>query len=261
MERIVEDRQSQPSALYPSLRDKTVIITGGAHGIGRSMVEEFQAQGSRVVFLDRDVAGGQAACAALNGGTPNDVEFIECDLMKIDRLTEIVEQIGRRTGSIGALINNAGEYPRHDWRTIDADYWDQRMEVNVRHMFFAARSASTFMKPGSTIVNFSSTTAIRRTGGAVGYVTAKAAIIGLTHALARELGEAGVRVNCVVPGMVQTEQNFRDWVTPAFRDTMLERQCLKEVSQPRDIARVVMFLSSAESAMITGQSIIVDGGV
>jgi len=261
METAVEDRQSQPSAIYPSLRDRTVIITGGAQGIGRSMVQEFQAQGSRVVFLDRDVAGGQAACAELNTGRLNDVEFIACDLMEIDRLTATVEEIGRRMGSVGVLINNAGEYPRHDWRTIDADYWDQRMEVNVRHMFFAARSASTFMRPGSTIVNFSSTTAIRRTGGAIGYVTAKAAVIGLTHGLARELGEAGIRVNCVVPGMVQTVQNFRDWVTPEFRDTMLQRQCLKEISQPRDIARVVMFLASAESAMMTGQSVIVDGGV
>lgn len=257
----MDNRQTQPSAAYPSLRNRTVIITGGAHGIGRSMIEEFQAQGSRVTFLDRDIAASAAAVAVLNGGAHPPVEFIACDMLDIDGVTAAIESVGRREGSIGALINNAGEYPRHDWRTIDADYWDQRMEVNVRHMFFAARAACAFMPTGATIVNFSSTTAIRRTAGAIGYVTAKAAVIGLTNGLARELGEAGIRVNCVVPGMVQTQQNFTAWVTPELRDTMLERQCLKEIAQPRDIARVVMFLASAESAMMTGQSIVVDGGV
>jgi NAD(P)-dependent dehydrogenase (short-subunit alcohol dehydrogenase family) len=261
METVVEIRQTQPSAVYPSLRDRTVIVTGGAHGIGRSMIEEFQAQGSRVVFLDRDIVASEAALAALNGGPHHPVEFIACDMLEIDRVVATIESVGQRAGSIGALVNNAGEYPRHDWRTIDADYWDQRMEVNLRHMFFAARAACAFMPAGATIVNFSSTTAIRRTGGAIGYVAAKAAVIGLTNGLARELGEAGIRVNCVVPGMVETEQNFSAWVTPEFRDEMLKRQCLKEITQPRDIARVVMFLASAESAMMTGQSIIVDGGV
>ena len=257
----MQDRQQQSSAAYPSLRDRTVIVTGGAHGIGRSMVEEFQAQGSRVVFLDRDVAAGEAAVASLNSRALPPIEFIPCDMMDIDGVVAAVETAATRTGQIGSLINNAGEYPRHDWRTIDADYWDQRMEVNVRHMFFAARAASAFMPSGSTIVNFSSTTAIRRTGGAIGYVTAKAAVIGLTNGMARELGEAGIRVNCVVPGMVETEQNFRNWVTPEFRDAQIQRQCLKEIIQPRDVARVVMFLASAESAMITGQILIVDGGV
>jgi NAD(P)-dependent dehydrogenase (short-subunit alcohol dehydrogenase family) len=128
-------------------------------------------------------------------------------------------------------------------------------------MFFAARAASAFMPAGATIVNFSSTTAIRRTGGAIGYVTAKAAIIGLSNGLAREFGEAGIRVNCVVPGMVETEKNFKDWVTPEFRDAQIQRQCLKEIIQPRDVARAVLFLASAESAMITGQTLIIDGGV
>jgi NAD(P)-dependent dehydrogenase (short-subunit alcohol dehydrogenase family) len=254
-------RQTQPSATYPSLRDRTVIVTGGAQGIGRSMVEEFQAQGSHVVFLDRDVAGGELAAATLNARALPPVEFVPCDMMDIDLVVSSIQAAAKRDGTIGSLINNAGEYPRHDWRTIDPDYWDQRMEVNVRHMFFAARAASAFMPEGSTIVNFSSTTAIRRTGGAIGYVTAKAAVIGLTNGLARELGEAGIRVNCAVPGMVETERNFRDWVTPEFREAQIQRQCLKEIIQPRDVARVVMFLASAESAMITGQTLVIDGGV
>jgi NAD(P)-dependent dehydrogenase (short-subunit alcohol dehydrogenase family) len=261
MENVMAERQQRPSAAYPSLRERTVIVTGGAHGIGRSMVEEFRAQGSLVWFLDRDVAAGEALATILNDGTHAPVRFVVCDMLDIDRLTAVIADIGRERGEIGVLINNAGEYPRHDWRTIDADYWDGRLEINLRHMFFAAREASLFMQPGATIVNFSSTTAIRRTGGAIGYVTAKAGVIGLTNGLARDLGEAGVRVNCVVPGMVETEQNFRQWVTPAFRDSMIERQCLKEITQPRDIARVVLFLASEESAMITGQSIVVDGGV
>jgi NAD(P)-dependent dehydrogenase (short-subunit alcohol dehydrogenase family) len=203
------DRQTRASARYPSLHDRTVIVTGGAHGIGRAMVAEFQAQGSHVFFLDRDVAASEEQLAQLNVAGRPEVKFVACDMLDIDRLTAAIEEIGRVRGEISVLINNAGEYPRHDWRTIDVAFWDQRFEINLRHMFFAARAASTFMAPGATIVNFSSTTAIRRTGGAIGYVTSKAAVIGLTHGLARELGEAGVRVNCIVPGMVETEQNFR----------------------------------------------------
>ena len=256
----MNNRQVQPSARYPSLAGRRVIVTGGAHGIGRSMIEEFQTQDSHVVFFDRDVAASEAAVTALNQKLHPNVEFIACDMLDVDRLTSEIEAVGQREGSIDILINNAGEYPRHDWRTITPNYWDERMAINLRHMFFAARTAARFMSPGSAIVNFSSTTAIRRTGGAIGYVTAKAGIIGLTNGLARDMGETGIRVNCVVPGMVETEENFRSWVTPEFRDTMLQRQCLKEIVQPRDIARVVLFLASTESAMISGQSIVVDGG-
>lgn len=243
-------------ARYPSLKDRVVLITGGASGIGACMVEQFTLQGARVGFLDFDRAGGETL-AARTGAT-----FVFCDLRDIAALRAAVQEVAARLGPVTVLVNNAARDDRHGMDQVEPDYWDERMHTNLRHMFFCAQAVAPMMKQagGGSIINFGSVSWMKAQGGMPAYTTAKAAVHGLSRSLARDLGAHGIRSNVVVPGWVFTERQEALWATPEAVADTLARQCLHEKLYPPDIARMVLWLAADDSRMVTAQSFIVDGG-
>ena len=249
---------SQNLAVYKSLGGKSVFITGGGSGIGESLVRHFVAQGSKVAFVDVAEAASRALVADL-GGKPL---FIPCDLRNIEALKSAVVEAVATNGPINVLCNNAGNDDRHQTADVSVDYWDDRMAVNVRHQFFAAQTVRPYMKAqgGGSIINFGSITVMVGDGDCPAYVTSKAAIWGMTRALARELGPERIRVNCMVPGWVMTERQMRLWLNEAGEKQIAERQCLPDRVQPSDIARMALFLAADDSRMCTSQQFVVDAG-
>jgi NAD(P)-dependent dehydrogenase (short-subunit alcohol dehydrogenase family) len=249
-------------ATYPSLQDQVVFVTGGGSGIGASIVEHFHAQGSRVAFVDVDRSASERLVAALSGASRPAPLFVPCDLRDIAALRAAVAVIRERLGPIRVLVNNAAHDERHTLDAVTPEYWDDRFAVNLRHQFFAAQTVYPDMAAagGGTIINLGSTSWMAGQGGMPGYTTAKSAVAGLTRALARDLGVHGIRVTCVVPGWIMTERQVRMWLTPEAEADLLKRQCLKRKLVPEDIARVVLFLASDDSAACTAQSYVVDAG-
>ena len=247
---------SDSFARYPSLQDRTVLVTGGASGIGAEMVAQFAAQGARTAFLDFDDAHGREV-AARTGAL-----FLHCDLRDIPALRAAVAETARQLGPVTVLANNAARDDRHGWEAVEPDYWDERMQTNLRHQFFCSQAVAPMMqaeKRGS-IVFFGSVSWMKSQGGMPAYTTAKAAVHGLARGLARDLGPAGIRCNVVVPGWIFTERQQELWATPEAVAAALERQCLKEKLYPPDIARMVLWLAAEDSRMVTGQTFVVDGG-
>lgn len=250
------------AAIYPSLRDRSVFVTGGGSGIGESVVEHFCAQGARVTFVDLAEGPSRSLVDRIAAKGHPAPHFIACDLRRIDDLQAAIETTQDRQGPIRALINNAGNDDRHRTEEVTVDYWDDRMAVNLRHQFFAAQAVRPQMSAagGGSIVNFTSITWLVGDSDCPVYVTAKSAVVGLTRALARELGPEGIRVNCVMPGWVMTERQLKLWVTPEGERQIDERQCLHDRVHPPDIARMVLFLAADDSRMCSSQNYIVDGG-
>ena len=245
-------------ATYPDLQGATVIVTGGAGGIGEAITRAFVAQGARVGVLDLDVSRGEALAEALSPS----VEFVRCDVTGIPGLKAAIEQVRARFGPIHILINNAAHDERHATLEVTEDYWDGRIAVNLKHQFFASQAVLPDMmasKKGS-IVNLGSCSWIIGQGGMPAYTASKSAVLGLTRSLARDFGEHGVRVNAVAPGWVMTERQLELWVTPETEKDIYANQCIKRPLVPDDIARVVVFLSSDDASAITNQHYVVDGG-
>jgi NAD(P)-dependent dehydrogenase (short-subunit alcohol dehydrogenase family) len=249
-------------AVYPSLKCRVVFITGGGSGIGESLVEHFSAQGARVTFVDLAEVPSCALVERLRkaGGTVPD--YIPCDLREIEDLRRAVAATAAKHGPIRVLVNNAGNDDRHLTQDVTPDYWDDRMAVNLRHQFFAAQAVRPQMRDagGGSVINFGSITWMVGDGDCPAYVTAKAAITGMTRALARELGPENIRVNCMIPGWVMTERQMRLWLTPEGERQIEDRQCLKGRLYPPDIARMALFLAADDSRMCSSQNFIVDGG-
>jgi NAD(P)-dependent dehydrogenase (short-subunit alcohol dehydrogenase family) len=246
------------SVLYKSLVGKTVIVTGGASGIGASLVAAFAAQDCVVHFLDiQDVAGKDLA-----ESLPN-VSFHHCDLRDVDRLRGVVADIESCTGGADVLINNAGNDDRHAMFDVEPDYWRDRLALNLDHQFFATQAVARGMRARGTgsIILMSSTSWMKGRPGLVAYTTAKAAIVGMTRTLARELGEFGVRVNCIVPGAIMTERQAALWRTVEAEADIMRGQALKYRLDAMDVARMALFLASAESAGCTGAQFLVDAGL
>lgn len=243
-------------ATYPSLKDEAVIVTGGANGIGASIVEHFAEQGARVGFLDIDDKAGNDLAKRTGA------RFIACDLRSVDALKTTIATLERELGPTLALVNNAARDDRHKLEDVTPEYWDERMQTNLRHQFFAAQAVAPTMrtrKRGS-IVNLGSISWMRALGGMPAYVTAKAAVHGLTRGLARDLGADGIRVNAVVPGWIMTERQVNLWLTPEGEAELMREQCLKEKLTPPDVARLVLWLAADDSRLVSAQSFIVDGG-
>jgi D-xylose 1-dehydrogenase len=243
-------------ASYPSLKNESVIVTGGASGIGASIVEHFAAQGARVGFLDLDDEAGRAL-AAKSGA-----RFIKCDLRDIDALRVAIAKFEAAHGPTLALVNNAARDDRHKIGDVTPAYWDERMATNLRHQFFAAQAVVPAMrtrKRGS-VINVGSISWRLGLGGMPAYVTAKAAVEGLTRGLARDLGSDCIRVNCLVPGWIMTERQIKLWLTPEGEADLMAKQCLKEKLYPEDVARMALWLAADDSRMVTAQSFVVDGG-
>ena len=235
-----------------------VFVTGGASGIGADIVRAFAGQGAKVAFVDLLDAEG-AALAAEVGGL-----FIRCDVTDIAALKAAIARAGDELGLIGVLVNNAANDNRHDIDAVDEAYWDQSMNINLKHQFFASQAVRAQMRQlgGGSIINFSSIAWRGGAGNMAVYATAKAAVNGMTRALARGFGDDNIRVNSVEPGAVITERQKRLWFTaPGSIDAVVERQMLKQVLLGEEIARTVLFLASDDSRMITKQAITIDAGL
>lgn len=253
---------AQDFAVYPSLSGRVVFITGGASGIGAAEVAHFAAQGARVGFVDLDQAAGEALAARLVGlGHPAPF-FRRCDVTDIASLKAAIVAAAEQLGPITALLNNAANDQRHDWRDVTAAYWDERMAVNLRHQFFAIQAVAPMMRQagGGSIVNFGSSSWHVGQGGMPAYTAAKAAVEGLTRGMARDLGPDNIRVNCIIPGWIMTERQITLWLTPEAETNLMQAQCLKARVMPDDVARLALWLAADDSRMCTAQRWIVDGG-
>lgn len=246
------------SAIYPSLRQRRVLVTGGASGIGATITRAFAAQGAHVGFVDMNAEAGAELLAEIGEGHA----FAACDLRDIDALRAAFADLSQRIGPAEVLVNNAARDDRHDWREVTPEYWDERMANNLRHMFFAIQAVAPAMiaEGRGSIINLGSNSWWQSSGGMPAYTTAKSAVHGLTRGMARDLGEHRIRVNAVVPGWVMTERQRQLWVTEEALQDQLERQCLPDPIQPEAIASMVLFLAADDSAMCSAQSFFVEGG-
>jgi NAD(P)-dependent dehydrogenase (short-subunit alcohol dehydrogenase family) len=247
---------------YPSLAERVVLVTGGATGIGESIVTHFARQGSRVAFFDiQDEAARRLVDALTAEGCPAPF-YLHCDLTDIDALKDAVEQVLAKLGGVDVLVNNAANDQRHTIDEVTPEYWDHCMEQNLRHYFFCIQAVLPGMRKAGrgSIINMSSISWMIPSTGVPLYIAAKAAIVGLTRTLAHELGRDNIRVNAVLPGAIATERQQRLWYTPEYKAEIMASQALKRDIFPEDVARLALFLAADDSSAITNQSYIVDGG-
>lgn len=250
-----------PPALYPDLAGRAALVTGGADGIGRAIVEALAGQGCKVAFLDRDIARGEGLAAEL-AQAGRAVSFHAVDLRDIPATQAAIASARALHGPFAIGVNNAGNDERHDFEAVTPNYWDDRFAVNLRPMMFVAQALAPDMRAlgGGALVNLSSTSWMKGSPHMIAYTTAKAAVLGFTRSLARGLGPDGIRVNCVTPGWVMTERQRSLWVTPEKWQAAQQGQSLKGEILPQDIAAMVLFLCSDVSRMCAGQNFIVDAG-
>ncbi len=249
-------------ARYPSLRERTVFITGGGSGIGASLVEHFAAQGAHVAFVDIAEEPSRALVERIRGAGHVAPRFAPCDVRDIAALQREIGEAGRALGAITVLLNNAAHDERHKFEDVSVADWDERLAVNLRHQFFAIQAVVPMMRRagGGSIVNFGSSSWHLSQGGMPAYTTSKAAIEGLTRGMARDLGPDRIRVNCIVPGWIMTERQITKWLTPEGEAALMANQCMKEKLGPADVARLALWLGSEDSRLCTAQNWIVDGG-
>jgi NAD(P)-dependent dehydrogenase (short-subunit alcohol dehydrogenase family) len=249
-------------ANYPSLRDRVVLVTGGASGIGEAIVEAFAQQHARVAFLDLQQEAAIALVERLAAaGLPQPL-FLSCDLTDIDALRSAVATVQQRLGVVDVLVNNAGNDARHTIDEVTPEFFDKMIAVNLRHQFFAVQAVLPAMKETQrgSIINLSSISWMIPSTGLPVYITAKAAVVGMTRTLAHELGPFNIRVNAVLPGAILTERQQRLWLTEEYKREVLSRQALTRHLYPDEVARLILFLAADDSAAITNQSYVIDGG-
>jgi len=248
-------------ATYPSLRERTAFVSGGASGLGAEFVAQLAAQGARVAFVDIDVGRGTTLERELvNGGA--EALFLECDVREVAVLQGAIARSAEELGPIRVLVNNAANDHRDKVAEMDQRLWDDRIAVNVRHHFFAAQAVAEMMRDagGGSIINLGSISAHIDLMDLPGYITAKAGVEGLTRTLAREYGPWHIRVNCIIPGWIMTEKQLTQWVTPEAEESIVRNQCLPDKVYPDDVARLLLWLAADDSRACTAQRWIVDGG-
>ena len=248
-------------ASYPSLNGMPVVISGGASGIGESLVREFAAQGAKVGFVDIAAEQGEKLAAELNGKGQT-AKFTRCDITDVVNYQGVIRDFEKTHGPALALVNNAANDQRHKWDEVTPEFWDDRVNVNLKHAFFAAQAVIPGMiaaKRGS-IINFGSISWMILTGNLAAYTASKAAAHGLSRSLARDLGPHGIRVNTLVPGWVMTERQLTHWVDDKASKLIDEQQALAGRVYPADISRMALFLAADDSKMISAQDFVVDGG-
>lgn len=254
-------KQAMVYATYPNLADKRVLITGGGTGIGAALVEAFARQGAQVFFLDIAVEASKELAASLSVAKYSP-RFFHCDLTDLGALAQVIAQVETDHGAVEILINNAANDNRHEVQDVTPQYWDDSLAVNLRHQFFCAQAVAPGMKAagGGVILNFGSISWHLALGSLSLYMTAKAAIEGMTRGLARDLGVDGIRVNCIVPGQVRTPRQMALWYTPEGEQEILNAQCLHERVVPEDIAAMALFLASDNAGRCSGRDYFVDAG-
>ncbi len=250
------------TAIYPSLKDRVVFVTGGGSGIGAAIVEHFCRQGARVGFVDIDADCAGELVTRMEAAGHHKPLFVACDLRDIEALRAAIGEIRAGLGPITVLINNAANDQRHDIDEVTPEFWDDRIAVNLKHQFFAAQAVYPDMEAagGGAIVNVGSVSWMIGQGGMPCYTTAKSAVAGLTRALARDLGPKNIRVNCVVPGWIMTQRQIDLWLTPEAEEDLMKSQCLKRKLYPEDIAKAILFFASDDAGAFTNQSYVADGG-
>lgn len=246
---------------YPDLAGKAVFITGGGSGIGATLTEGFLKQGARVAFVQR--SDGTAFAAEMGAKTGNMPLFLQCDITDTEALRAAVARAEAAHGAATVLISNAANDQRHTTEEVTPEFIDRALDINFKAYFFAAQAVIPGMKAagGGSIINFSSISYMMGNAGYPIYTSANSAINGLTRSLAREFGPNRIRVNALAPGWVLTRKQIDLWVTPEGLAAHLERQCLKDTLSPEDIVGGALFLASDSSRMMTGQALVIDGGV
>ncbi len=248
-------------ARYPDLDGASVFITGGGSGIGAALTEGFVAQGARVAFVQRSDAGDFCDdIEARHGVRPL---FLPCDITDTGALRRAVEAAAEAHGPLRVLVNNAANDQRHATAEVDEAFWDWSQAINLKSYFFACQAALEQMRAAGqgVIVNFSSISYMMGNADYPAYTTANGGITALTRSLAREFGPEGIRVNALAPGWVLTDKQREKWATPEAIKAHIARQCLKRELSPAEIVGPVLFLASEASAAMTGQVMVVDGGV
>lgn len=250
------------TTIHQSLKDKAVIVSGGASGIGEAIVRGFAGQGARVGFLDLNEEAGQNLQAELSGASEHALHFRAVDLTDLNALERVAQELVNELGGCDVLVNNAANDDRHKLSDITPEYWRNRMAVNLDHFIFMSKAVLPAMQQAGAgaIVNMGSCSWRIGHDGMTAYVTAKAAIEGLTNGLARELGPDRIRVNCVIPGSVRTPRQVEKWITPEYEAEILASQCLPDFISPDDVANLVVFLASDASKMCTSGAYTVDAG-
>ena len=248
-------QESEGRAIYPSLRGKRVLVTGGGSGIGAGIVKAFTAQQADVTFFDISKDESQALADTVGA------RFEHVDLTQIGETQQRIDGLIAQGGSFDVLVNNAANDDRHEVADVTEEYWENRVNVNLKHQFFCAQSVIPGMreKGGGAIINLGSISWHLALPQLTLYQTCKAAIEGLTRSLARELGPDNIRVTCVVPGNVRTPRQLK-WYTPEGEAEIVAAQCLKGRLVPDDIAAMVLFLASDDARLMTGHEYFVDAG-
>ncbi len=249
-------------AKYGSLQGKRVFITGGGSGIGESLVAEFAAQGAVVAFVDIAREASEALCRRLAEAGMTAPLFRHCDITDIPALQAVMAELADKLGDFDILVNNAANDQRHQAQDVTLEYWNERIAINQRPMFFTCQAVFEGMKRrgGGSIINVSSISWHMKSGGYPVYATTKAAVVGLTRGLARDFGAHNIRVNTVTPGWVMTQRQIDLWVDDAAELEIKKSQCLPNKLMPQDIAAMVLFLASDDGAMCSSQEFIVDAG-
>ena len=249
-------------ASYPSLKDRPVFVSGGGSGIGASIVEHFAEQGAKVAFVDVGEAASAALVKKIAAAGHAAPLFAKCDVRDTAAYQKVISELAGRTGPFTVLVNNAARDDRHTMEEVTEAYWNERMNVNLRHQFFAIQSVVPGMKKagGGSIINFSSVSYHTMTANLAVYQAAKAAVVGMTRGLARDFGADKIRLNYITPGWIMTQRQIDLWLTPEAEADLMKAQVLKEKVYPPDIARMVLFLASDDSRLISAQNFVVDGG-
>lgn len=258
------DPHAEPDATYasyPSLTDRTVFITGGADGIGSALVEEFAGQGARVAFADIQVDKAAETIARCSDATHTPL-FFDVDLVDIEALQAAIAAAQEAMGSIEVLVNNAANDERHTWQEVTPGYWDDRLNTNLRHVFFAIQAVAPAMiaRNEGSIINIGSSSYMMQEDFFPGYAVAKSGVEGITRTMARTFGPHGIRVNTVLPGWVATERQLLKWWSPDGEAQTLADQAIKRRIYPKEFAQMVLFLAADDGAACTAQQFLVDGG-
>jgi D-xylose 1-dehydrogenase len=248
---------------YFDLEKKVVFITGGGSGIGASIVEHFCEQQSKVFFVDIKVEESEKLIKTCVDKKLSIPTFIKCDLKNIKETQNVIAKIIKENGPINILINNAANDTRHSIDEVTEEYWEDRINTNLKHFFFTIQAVKKSMieNSGGAIINMGSVSWMMGEGGMPAYTTSKAAILGMTRSFARDLGPYNIRVNSVVPGSIATERQIKMWLTPEYKKLILDKQCLKRQLTPAEVAQVVMFYSSDQSSGCTNHYYMVDAGI
>ncbi|HVY19648.1 MAG TPA: SDR family oxidoreductase [Bauldia sp.] len=248
-------------AVYPSLKGRTVLVTGGGSGIGEAIVEHFAAQGAKVGFIDINEKASRALVSRLKRKRQT-IHFEHADLADIAALKQAIANVRKALGPITILINNAAHDERHALADVTSEYFDNRIAVNLKHQLFAIQSVVPDMKKagGGSIVNVTSTSWMIGSRNMPVYVAAKSATYGLVRGLARDLGRDNIRINALAPGWIMTERQKKLWVTPAALEQLMKDQALQRTLEPADIARAILFFASDEASAATNQNFVFDAG-